>query len=493
MRSLVGYFFSYHILWGRIQFICFGSLVVYFSLSCMMGVCKPLQQQTLPLVTIDTSLRGTIAKQIVQNGAELYFPKSVQRFYSQNGNRLAWVAPDTVKTHAGEAMLLIDCVIQFGLNHNDYHPGKLLYDELHRLTEHFDRVTVADKVNFDMMLTDAMLGFMNHLHYGKFNPVYSTSRIDNTLVEFDAVQALKESLQKKEFMVGILSAQPQTEAYKKLQYHTHLMAGVYTGDCYETPEGDLRTMAINLERMRWVNNGNKTFININIPSYSLVFHLSDTVYRFNVIVGKPVSPTPTLQSTITHFTTAPEWKVSKEIVIREIIPKALNNRSYLENNHYSIYTAKGEYVEPTQQKLKEISVYPQKYLVRQSLGCDNSLGRIAFRFNNPFDIYLHDTPNQNLFSYDQRAFSHGCIRLQGAEILADLVLKNDGQESRINEVHKAIINDQIKDFKLRKPLPINVTYITCEMKNGVLIRYKDIYQLDKALEMAMYNQAMVTR
>lgn len=55
--------------------------------------------------------------------------------------------------------------------------------------------------------------------------------------------------------------------------------------------------------------------------------------------------------------------------------------------------------------------------VRQKPGKNNSLGLVKFIFPNSNNIYLHDTPAKSLFNEDNRAFSHGCIRVTQPEEL----------------------------------------------------------------------------
>ncbi|WP_428329494.1 L,D-transpeptidase family protein [Mucilaginibacter sp.] len=437
----------------------------------------------------DTSVAAAIKAQLSASKFKLYYPNAVVNFYKQTGYNLAWVAPDTVKTNAWEAMLLLDCVIQYGLNHVDYHPKQLGYDELHAISNHFNGVGNAEKACYDILLTDALIALMNNLHYGKLNPDYPANKIDaENSLGFQAGAVLIRSISSRDFMSTVISVQPQIKQYKTLQYHMHLATGLYTGDCYETPEEDIRRMAINLERLRWMNSTDSVYIQINIPSYTLYFHQPDTTYQFKVIVGKPATPSPTLQSAITYFTTAPEWKVPASLFKKELLPKALKDTAYLENNHFAIYDYKGNYITASIQKLTEIRQHPANYYVRQSSGCDNSLGLIVFRFPNVFDVYLHDTPEQQLFGKPERAYSHGCIRVEHAGKLAALLLKNDGSAGQIAAMNKDMNTYRTKNFSLKKAVPIKVTYLTCEVKDGLLISYKDIYKLDKSLEMALYNK-----
>jgi L,D-transpeptidase YcbB len=438
----------------------------------------------------DTSVSASVQVLIRTYQKDLYYPSTVERFYKQVGYRLAWIAPDTIRTHASEGMLLLDCVLQYGLNHSDYHPQELLYSKLRDLTTYYGKARNMEKARFDIMLTDAVIAFINHLHYGRLNPDYAESLIDGgDINSFSAETVLADALLQKDFMGTVLSVQRKSKEYTDLQDHMRLLAGQYLDDCYEVPEHDIKIMAINMERLRWAEVGGDTYIHINIPSYTLKFRQMDTTYQFKVIVGKPDTPTPSLQSAITFFTTSPEWRVPQKILVRELLPKAIKNNTYLENSHLTIYNSDGKYVEPNKARLRQILKNPDGYYVTQSSGCDNSLGLIVFRFKNVFDIYLHDTPEQNLFAKQQRDFSHGCVRVEQAEKLAGLLLKYDGAATKIPAMHKAIASRQTKNFSLKKAVPIKITYLTCEMQQGTLITYPDIYNLDRRLEMALYHMA----
>ncbi len=439
----------------------------------------------------DTALSASIRGQIILNEKHLNYPASVARFYQQSGYKLSWIAPETVKMHASEAMLMLDCVMQYGLNPPDYHPGELLYEKLNDLTRHFSKASVTEKAGFDILLTDAMLTFINNLHYGKLNPDYSSIKIDSgNTTGFLAETVLAAALQQKNFIKTLLSVQPKLKAYTDLQFHLHLLTGLYTGDCYEVSDSDIRKIAVNLERLRWIKDNDTTYIHINIPSFTLEFHQPDTVYQFKVIIGKPAAPTPTLESAIAYFTTAPEWKVPPKIFIKELLPRTRNNPDYFRKNNYTIYDYKGNYIEDNAANRAMVRRDPGNYGIRQSAGFDNSLGLIVFRFPNIYDVYLHDTPEQQLFKKEARAYSHGCIRVEQAEKLAELLLANDASTDKIPELKNALKKYITRNFYLKKAVPIKITYLTCSVKDGVLLTYNDIYDLDKGMETGLYTTDM---
>src|SRR5690606_33846902 len=172
----------------------------------------------------------------------------------------------------------------------------------------------------------------------------------------------------------------------------------------------------------------------------------------------------------------------------ELLPKAVQQPDYLETHHYKVYDQQGNRIEADKSMLREISKNPAGYSMRQSSGPNSALGAVVFRFPNRFNVYLHDTPEKKLFSRDKRAFSHGCIRVEKALDLAALLLQYDGASDKIQQMRENAALYHKSDFKLTKPVPIKVTYITCTFKDGQVVRYDDIYGLDKDLEMKLFKK-----
>jgi murein L,D-transpeptidase YcbB/YkuD len=137
--------------------------------------------------------------------------------------------------------------------------------------------------------------------------------------------------------------------------------------------------------------------------------------------------------------------------------------------------------------LLRIKQHPTGYYARQSSGCDNALGQLVFRFQNIYDIYLHDTPEQQLFKAEARPFSHSCVRVERAQQLAELMLKYEGDNGKLSSLAKAMLQRRTKNISLKSPIPIKITYLTCEVNEGQVSDYKDIYNLDKSLEIALFG------
>ncbi|MFA4870136.1 MAG: hypothetical protein WC623_18205 [Pedobacter sp.] len=229
--------------------------------------------------TISKELSGQLKNQTSQ--FKLYYPKSVKRYYHQNGFQLIWIKNKNEAKQTWEAMMLLDCVLQFGLSHADYHPQELIYDNLRTMINNPEKVPVGAQARFDVLLTDAIITLINHLHYGKLNPEFSSKKIDgiNKTTGFNAVVELTKSRLEPDFMAAILTAQPKSKAYVDLQNYMRLVKGQYVGDCYQTPESEVRIIAINMERLRWAESytkqtGNKTlpYLTCEIKDGLPVFH-----------------------------------------------------------------------------------------------------------------------------------------------------------------------------------------------------------------------------
>ncbi|RNL56032.1 L,D-transpeptidase scaffold domain-containing protein [Pedobacter jejuensis] len=418
----------------------------------------------------------------------LNYPKSVERFYKEKGYKLAWVEKQNHNRQLAPAMMILDCVSQFGLKRQDFHPSELIYEQVTALSEAPDMLGGGQRAIFDVLMTDAMITFMNHLHYGKFNTTLPPSRIDEGgYGDFSAELRLLSLMESKDFYNEIASVQPSSKEYDDLQKYLHLVRGQYLEDSYEFPEESVKKMTINMERLRWLSASQTPSLIINIPAFSAKMKLKDSVYVFNIIVGKPSSPTPIFESMLTDITAVPDRRVSAKAFISEVLPGAIKNTDYLDNNHYAIYNAKGKLVEITAKKLQQIKSQSKGYYSRQSEGCGNTMGKVLFRFSGDAGIYLHGMPLPKLARSAQRALSTGCIQIDQAEKLAGLLLIQDGASNKKSSLLASIANDKTTDFKLNKSVPIKITYLTCEMVDSQLVIYRDIYAQDRSLEMAMYG------
>ncbi|UMQ41812.1 L,D-transpeptidase family protein [Chryseobacterium sp. Y16C] len=416
--------------------------------------------------------------------SKLHYPQSVIRFYTRNNDEYAWITAQR-SDQSEIAMLLLEYSYRFGLSLSDYHWDAISLQKLRKLRDTPAETSEKEKAEFDILMTDALITFINNLHLGKYNPLYESSYVDSNDIDgFRSDDILLNARQQKDFLKTVLEVQPKIKEYADFQNYLNTLYS--ENDCI-APQREYEKIIINMERLRWIDTKETTYILVNIPSYTLKLYHQDDVFDFKVIVGKPTTKTPVLRSKINYFTTAPDWKVPQSIFIKEMLPKILKSPQYLESHHYSVYDKNGNQVEINSSKLKEIRQNPHRYSVRQSSGCDNALGAVVFRFENSYGIYLHDTSQKQLFNKDERALSHGCIRVENAKELATLMLKNDGSANKIPVLESAMSEYKRKDFVLKEPVPIIIAYLTCLIMDGKPVLYEDIYHLDDSLE-NMFNQ-----
>lgn len=194
-----------------------------------------------------------------------------------------------------------------------------------------------------------------------------------------------------------------------------------------------------------------------------------------VIVGKadPSTQTPMIASTIYYATLNPYWHVSAEAVRSTIAPNTLGmGLNYLKSRGYQVMNAAGEMLDPAKVDWRAVAAGREMVRVRQLPGPANSMGQIKIPFPNGSDLYLHDTPNKNLFDADDRTLSHGCIRLQDAERLGRWLMGREPQ---------AASSEPEQNVLLPAPVPIYVTYLTAQVDNGQISYVDDIYGRDRAV------------
>jgi murein L,D-transpeptidase YcbB/YkuD len=205
-----------------------------------------------------------------------------------------------------------------------------------------------------------------------------------------------------------------------------------------------------------------------------------------VICGKPKTRTPLLNGAVSVLITYPQWVPPPSIVSKEILPAVKKNPGYLAKKGFSLVDSKGQEVDPyTVDWSKYSKGIP--YRVVQGSGDANDLGIMKFHFDNKYSVYLHDTNQRYLFANAMRSLSHGCVRVQDWQELANYMLRNDSLVSggknytRIDSVRSWLQKKQKRHISLKNKIPVYIRNITCEGRNGTIVFYDDVYGEDKWL------------
>lgn len=250
-----------------------------------------------------------------------------------------------------------------------------------------------------------------------------------------------------------------------------------------TDQERFKRIAINLDRYKHMpDTMPTTYLWVNLPAYMLTVWDSGYVeFQSRVIVGSPKTRTPMLRSNVTNFITYPQWTVPYSIIFKEMLPQIQKNINYLAKENLMVVDKNDSIIDPALINWGKLSKENFPYLLKQREGDDNSLGVIKFNFANKYSVYLHDTNARWLFTKDQRALSHGCVRVKEWEQLANFLVRNS-QDKYPSDTLKAWIGRQEKHVISGFPrVPVYIRYFTCEGKNGKLNFFEDIYGLDRIL------------
>ena len=246
---------------------------------------------------------------------------------------------------------------------------------------------------------------------------------------------------------------------------------------------------VNLERARWIlHDIPESVILIDIAGYTLTYHHnSKVIWTTKVVVGKPYHMTPIFESSIKYLVINPTWTIPRSIIAKETLAKVQKDPGYLQKHNLRVLDSQGKTINPATINWSSYTGKSFPYYIRQEPGPNNSLGRIKFIFPNKHSVYLHDTPHRTLFNEDQRAFSHGCIRVEHPLTLGELILKNDGQSWDKQRIEKVIESKKITNVSLNTPLPVRLLYWTVKVSDneGRFLFKQDIYGRDKALLKAL--------
>jgi murein L,D-transpeptidase YcbB/YkuD len=223
---------------------------------------------------------------------------------------------------------------------------------------------------------------------------------------------------------------------------------------------------------------------VNIPDFSVVIVENHTLlYRGIVIDGKPDRQTPFIASQITNMLINPYWHVPLSIARKDILPKLQKDSHYLEKLGFVIADRA---FDPTGSQINWKQIAPEdfNFKLRQNPGDLNSLGQLKFNFANPFDVYMHGTPHQELFDKAERDFSSGCVRLEDPLRVGEILLSHNKEKGgwSAQRIADAIAEGKSIFIPLVQPMPIYFLYWTVfNDDNGQINFRKDIYGFDTAL------------
>jgi hypothetical protein len=463
-------------------------------------------------------------------------------FYSKQNFRPVWTSNTSMSDQSVVLLGLLDKAEMYGLETSMF-PVYKIRNELELIKKKGIRSKyLASCMNLELLLTDASFRFMVFLKMGyhEFDstlfslpasaslPNYLISimasddfekgilAVQPTFIEYrNLQQALVKFLNKTErtnvriffpypskdsalfskstervlINLGYLKPGSTDESFilslKKFQFYHGLeqygKSGKNTREALsQSTKHKYRQIALNLDRLRKENLMAEQFIYVNIPAYQMrIYKKNIIIGNSKVIVGAVKTPTPLVSSKIERIITNPEWQVPRSITLNEMLPKLKTDSGYLNRNRLSLMDKNRHTVAYNQVDWNTVSADTFDFMIRQESGKDNSLGCVKFVFPNPYSIFLHDTPGKRSFSKEIRALSHGCVRVQHPEMLADYLVREFSVQNHDIDIIGMMNNGTRMEIALSTPVDLYIHYITCEADEDLnIFYYSDVYGYD---------------
>ncbi|HET8613350.1 MAG TPA: L,D-transpeptidase family protein, partial [Sphingomonas sp.] len=216
-----------------------------------------------------------------------------------------------------------------------------------------------------------------------------------------------------------------------------------------------------MERWRWMPRAlGDDYVFVNIPAQQLsLWQGGSEGARHNVVVGKPSTPTPMLSAAIKDIDVNPWWTLPRSVLAEGKVRPGPGARA-----RGYVFLQRGD-----------------RTVIRQRPGPNNALGRLKLDMPNPYAIYLHDTPAKWAFAKEDRALSHGCIRVENITELAHAIAPEDGD--RIDAALATTRNHRISTTRM---IPVYIAYFTAAADPDGRVRiYPDLYKQDRRIVAAL--------
>lgn len=257
-----------------------------------------------------------------------------------------------------------------------------------------------------------------------------------------------------------------------------------------TPEERLRSVIVAMERERWLTDARGTrHILVNLADFSARIIDDDRItFETRAVIGKNTSDrrSPEFSDEMEHLVINPTWHVPRSIMARDYLPRLQANRNAA--SYLKIYDSRGREVPRGAVNFNAYNGRNFPFAIKQPPSDSNALGMVKFMFPNKWNIYLHDTPQKELFQREKRDFSSGCIRLQQPFDFAYEILSRQEADPKAF-FHSVLATKRETYVQLEEHVPVHLIYRTAVTKPGGKMQYRgDVYGRDariwEALERA---------
>ena len=351
----------------------------------------------------------------------------------------------------------------------------------------------------EIKLSIAILSYARDAQIGRLSPSQVSKLFDQHPSLRDPKTVLTEMAGSDAPDKYLLSLHPQHVLFKRLQ-EALVRARDSAKATGRRPEDDrkVQLIVINMERWRWLPRqlGNYHVWN-NVPEFNVrVIKGDQVIYQEKTIVGQHKYATPFFSAPMRNIVFHPNWTVPPTIIKEDLAPKLQgpsgggffgNSKDAILRRYGLAVSYKGERISADTVDWNNVNIHA--YTFTQEPGPANVLGQFKFNFPNRHAIYMHDTPQRELFAERTRTLSHGCIRVNQPDRLAALLLGEDKGWS-INQVRSLVAKGPGSStvISLNRHVPVHLTYFTAMAgQDGTVSDFGDIYGIDNRMASKLFN------
>lgn len=460
-----------------------------------------------PSYTIDEAAFDKELQSMALADTKRSAPDAFAKTYYRNLGRPLWVTQSGVSRKADSVLAYIERVDEMGFNRECFGFLQLRNDlQAFRNLDFKEASASLVSARLEYNLTKAFLRYSAGQRFGFINPYKAFNRldkIDTTSVHsgYRSLYGIKTKTADSTFFQRAIAATHDDDSVAVFLAESKPSNPVYYQLLKAFQNASSRQQRLkllcNMERCRWHQNvyphEYKKYVWVNIPSLSLQAFDGAQTLDMRVCLGSLDTKTPMLNSHIKRMDFNPQWIIPMSI-IKSTVCHYAGDTDYFNRHNYFIKERKtGNTVAPT--AVTSDMLCSGSYAVVQRGGDSNALGRVVFRFDNDYSVYLHYTSNPGVFSRSHRTISHGCVRVEKPFDLAVFMLA-DKDETLIDKINHSITAEydsspegnnanrrkMLGSLGVKPEVPVFIAYYTLYPDSqGRLVEFPDIYGYDKVV------------
>lgn len=451
-------------------------------------------------------IRG-LMDSLMRNDCDRHAADLHTRHYYQHSGDFIWITRLGVDHRADTLLSYLRTVKDMGFNEHRFMVEEIGADlkKLRQLDldEHRNQINRI-LARLEYRLTKSYFRYVMGQQFGFVNPSYVLNRLDTLKANpYDSIKRpvryrglfdVKMQHPDNDFFAKAIrkvrvdsvgsflqEVQPRNAFYQQLQ------AKLATPNLGKAMRAKI---LVNMERMRWRQADDpwrhQKYVMVNIPSFHLMAVDHHDTLTMRIGCGANETKTPILNSYFKYMQLNPDWFMPRSIVLHDIIHHVGNRGYFLSRNYYFRDVATGKEIDPNH--VSRSMLLSGSVGVAQRGGKGNALGRIIFRFDNNFSVFLHDTNSKGVFGREDRGVSHGCVRVEKPYDFAVFLLGEKNQKL-MDKIRYSMTADSLADrkmvvrsVKVNPQVPLFIGYYTLyPLAGGRTAEYPDVYGYDRVI------------